>query len=1011
MSRRTSTLKNQYSTAIDKIIGSKYETVQQVAQHLPEIEAVALMDLDALVAAIDEAKDFTGITVVASDTSYWDAATKTLHVATVRGLTGHRGYKGDTGDRGDRGEDGRDGTPVDHVSPTSTTNKLGDFSTPGEYDTYTLYGDADETAVLGHFTVLNGRGALTKEEIAYLYELNTGTNKYTDAEKASVDSDTPLDTTATTIPTAINEVRGGLLTEVTARTDEDTSTRDSVGLAPNGDYPVHLTGSYIGAATDVHDATVKLDTALKEASDSATSAQRGIQAELDTVQEGAGLTATGSYTADTTARYTSTATSLKDADSKLDASLYTVEASLSSEVDRATTAETALQAKIDSEVSRATTAETTLQGSITNEADRATTAETALQANIDSTKGYTDTNFLSKSTTTDQAVAGAVQFGSHVTVAGSLHVRGTTTTVDSAETKVVDNQITLNSGETGSGVTAGKAGLEIDRGTLPTYELVFEEATGIFRVGEAGSTAPVATREDSPVPTGIAYWDNGTASFKTTRDISADSIAVVGSVDGRDVSVDGTKLDTIEAGATSDQTAAEIKTAYESNLNTNPYTDAERSYVNRAVPLATTAQTISTAINELHSSTTSLEGSTVLQSELDRTQAGAGLGSTGRYTAVTTSNYISTAVSLKDADSKLDGSLKAVSDAVATHTSGTSNPHSVTKAQVGLSSVPNVDTTNASRISTGTLSADRLPATINADTTGNAGTASTLATPRTIALSGDVVGTTTFNGSGDVSITVDSTGDANHERTIVLPNNYSTITWSKVGELKGLGRTTGAKLTFSIRDVNAYGSLKKQELKVMVAQRGADTVSLKVYSLGETHSTTVTVGYVRLNAFDFDVYLRRGRWNPCSVVGQNSGFNGTLDNFGEVTVEPAGITYAPTHTVLNSDMDTGWIVPTLLNGWVTHTSAVEEFTGARKMPDGKVVMGGLVTSGNTSTTNTMCFLPDGYRPAKTMIFAVAVAGGVRLINVNPDGAVVFRNEGNGSPHIWLSLSGISFPTP
>ena len=47
--------------------------------------------------------------------------------------------------------------------------------------------------------------------------------------------------------------------------------------------------------------------------------------------------------------------------------------------------------------------------------------------------------------------------------------------------------------------------------------------------------------------------------------------------DGRDVSADGTKLDGIEAGATADQTASEIKTAYESNADTNAFTDAEQT--------------------------------------------------------------------------------------------------------------------------------------------------------------------------------------------------------------------------------------------------------------------------------------------------------------------------------------------------------------------------------------------------------------------------------------------------
>jgi hypothetical protein len=55
------------------------------------------------------------------------------------------------------------------------------------------------------------------------------------------------------------------------------------------------------------------------------------------------------------------------------------------------------------------------------------------------------------------------------------------------------------------------------------------------------------------------------------------NLAVTGTVDGRDVAADGTKLDGIETGATADQTATEIKTAYESNSNTNAFTDAEKT--------------------------------------------------------------------------------------------------------------------------------------------------------------------------------------------------------------------------------------------------------------------------------------------------------------------------------------------------------------------------------------------------------------------------------------------------
>jgi len=47
--------------------------------------------------------------------------------------------------------------------------------------------------------------------------------------------------------------------------------------------------------------------------------------------------------------------------------------------------------------------------------------------------------------------------------------------------------------------------------------------------------------------------------------------------EGAFVDGDKTKLDGIEAGATADQTASEIKTAYESNADTNAFTDAEQS--------------------------------------------------------------------------------------------------------------------------------------------------------------------------------------------------------------------------------------------------------------------------------------------------------------------------------------------------------------------------------------------------------------------------------------------------
>ena len=69
------------------------------------------------------------------------------------------------------------------------------------------------------------------------------------------------------------------------------------------------------------------------------------------------------------------------------------------------------------------------------------------------------------------------------------------------------------------------------------------------------------------------------------------NIAVSGTVDGRDLQTDGTKLDAIEASATADQTAAEIRTAVEAATDSNVFTDADHTKLNGIETSATADQT------------------------------------------------------------------------------------------------------------------------------------------------------------------------------------------------------------------------------------------------------------------------------------------------------------------------------------------------------------------------------------------------------------------------------------
>ena len=81
-----------------------------------------------------------------------------------------------------------------------------------------------------------------------------------------------------------------------------------------------------------------------------------------------------------------------------------------------------------------------------------------------------------------EATAGTSNFND-VVVAGNLTVQGTTTSIETTNTTITDNVITLNEGEVGAGVTAGTSGIEIDRGGLANVTFVWNEATDKWTVG------------------------------------------------------------------------------------------------------------------------------------------------------------------------------------------------------------------------------------------------------------------------------------------------------------------------------------------------------------------------------------------------------------------------------------------------------------------------------------------------------------------------------------------------
>src|SRR5574344_365524 len=100
---RASTLGNNV-LAINREIDSRYDAVIAVRNKLPEIEIVAGTDFDGIIRELENAQDFTGITVVSGTEVAWDAVNKVLTVP-----RGEQGVKGDKGDQGDIGLQGPQG--------------------------------------------------------------------------------------------------------------------------------------------------------------------------------------------------------------------------------------------------------------------------------------------------------------------------------------------------------------------------------------------------------------------------------------------------------------------------------------------------------------------------------------------------------------------------------------------------------------------------------------------------------------------------------------------------------------------------------------------------------------------------------------------------------------------------------------------------------------------------------------------------------------------------------------
>lgn len=105
-------------------------------------------------------------------------------------------------------------------------------------------------------------------------------------------------------------------------------------------------------------------------------------------------------------------------------------------------------------------------------------------------------------------------------IRGNLYVEGNASLLDTDVVEFKDNIILVNNQESGAGVTLHQSGFEIDRGSLETFRVVYNELNSRVEVGVISNLQPIVLRESIPLENGVMVWDNSTKVIKSSNDIT-----------------------------------------------------------------------------------------------------------------------------------------------------------------------------------------------------------------------------------------------------------------------------------------------------------------------------------------------------------------------------------------------------------------------------------------------------------------------------------------------------------
>ena len=367
----------------------------------------------------------------------------------------------------------------------------------------------------------------------------------------------------------------------------------------------------------------------------------------------------------------------------------------------------------------------------------------------------------------DVATSASVTFArldttGNVVIGGNLTVNGDTTTLNTETLSVEDNTVVLNSNATGSPTL--NAGIEVERGDSANVSVRWNESSDSWELTEDGSTYKnIAVGQDVETSSSVTFANvtsplTGNASTASTLQ-TARTISLSGDVSGS-VSFNGSSNVDITATVQPNSVALGTDTTgnYVNDITAGTGVAVTHTPGEGTSPTIAIGQAVGTSASVTFANVTAdlvgdVTGNSSTATTLETSRTISLTGDVSGSVSFNGSSDASIATTIQpnsvalgtDTTGNYVNDLTAGTGVTVTHTPGEGSSPTVAIGQaVGTSA--SVTFAHVTADVTGNVTGS------SGSTTGNAATATALQNARVIALTGDVSGSVSFDGTGNVDI-------------------------------------------------------------------------------------------------------------------------------------------------------------------------------------------------------------------------------------------------------------------